>query len=153
MRDNGASNRVIEAHRHRDAWTYPGHGADRRDEPDADERADDASAEVTENMLACDQRDIELPGHRRDRRRVKEDGVERHVEGDYNQRCGNDGARQAYCRLAYLAGDVGRGVPARIRIHDEYEAHRERRARNEAEFVVRWRKRDRLRITVGDARQ
>ncbi len=67
---------MILAHRHRHARPDPRHRADRRDKPDADERGDDAATEITEDVLSGDQRDIELSGHRLDRRRVEKDGIE-----------------------------------------------------------------------------
>ena len=44
-----------------------------------------------------------------------------------------------------LADDIGRGVPAGIGIHHEYQADRERRAGDVGEVDGAWRKRDRLR--------
>ena len=123
-----AQHRNVLAHGRRNPRADPHHGADRGNEAKADQRADNAAAEIAENVLARDDRDVDLSGQLLDRRGVEEERVERDVEHDDDRRADQERARQAALRIVHFADDIGRGIPARIRIHHEHEADRERRA-------------------------
>ncbi len=117
--------RDVLAHRGRNSGADPHHGADRRNEADADQRADDAAAEVAEYVLAGDDRNVDLTRQLSDRRAVKKQRVQRHVQNDDDRRADQQGARHAALWIVHFAHDIGRGIPARIRIHHEDEADRE----------------------------
>ena len=126
--------RDVLAHRHGDARADPHHGADRGDEADGRSAPPTMRPPTSPKMwLPAITATSSWPASLLDRRRVEKHGVERDIEREHDQRAGEQRARQAALRVADLAGDVGRGVPARIGIHHEHEADRERRADDVAE--------------------
>ena len=141
----------VLAHRHGHPRADPHHGADGGDEADADERADDASAGIAEDLLAGNEPDVELARQLGDRRGVEEHGVEGDVEHGHGRHGDQHRQRQVPARVADLAGDVGGGVPAGIGVHDEEQADEERRAHDVAEVCGRGRKRDGLALAERQA--
>src|SRR3974390_3107499 len=83
----------------------PHQGADRGNQPDADQRADDAAAEIAEYVLARNDGNVDLTSELGDRRGVEKQGVERDVEDDDDRCPDQQRARQAALRIVHLAGD------------------------------------------------
>src|SRR5262249_1169765 len=120
--------RHVLPHGHADARTDPGHCADRGNKTQADQRADDATPDVAENVLAGDNRDIELARQFLDRRGHQKYRIQANIEDDDDSGSDEQRARNVADRILQLADDVSGGVPARIRIHHENQADRERGA-------------------------
>src|SRR6266446_8811974 len=121
---------IIFAHRHLDARSYPRHRTDRRNEAETNERTNNSPAVSAENVFARNQANLDSAAHFLHRCSHEEDGVEKDIHRYHNDSAGKKRARHIPLRLLYFADDVGRGIPARVRIHDINEGDREGAAEN-----------------------
>ena len=74
----------------------------------------------------------------------QEDRIEKDVSRHHNDSAGKKRARHIPLRLLYFADDVGRGIPARVRIHDINEGDREGAAEDRPRVAGLRQKSDRL---------
>ena len=135
---------MVFAHRHRDARSDPRHRTDRRNEAETDERTDNSPAVGAENVFSRNQANLDSAAHFLHRCGHEEDRIEKDVSCHHNESASKKRAWHIPLRLLYFADDVGRGIPARVRIHDINEGDREGAAEDRPRVAGLRQKSDRL---------